>query len=112
MGRAFSRLNSFKQDFPYPVALGVACKEFKVSMEELIKLFLHACIQNQISAAQRLIALGQTDAFKLLTGLFEVIDKTAAVIYQSDLSDLTSTAFISDIQSMRHEQLNSRLFAS
>ena len=81
-------------------------------MEELIKLFLHACIQNQISAAQRLIALGQTDAFRLLTGLFEVIDKTASVIYQSNLSDLTSAAFISDIQSMRHEQLKTRLFAS
>ena len=112
MGRAFSRLNSFKQDFPYPVALGVACKEFKVSMKELIKLFLHACIQNQISAAQRLMALGQTDAFGLLIDLFEVIDKTAVDVFKSDLKNLTSTAFISDIQSMRHEQLNTRLFAS
>ena len=112
MGRAFSRLNSFHQDFSYPVALGIACKEFEVSLNELIKLFLHACIQNQISAAQRLMALGQTDAFRLLTGLFEVIDKTAAVIFTSDLSDLSSIAFISDIQSMRHEQLTSRLFAS
>ena len=81
-------------------------------MEELIKLFLHACIQNQISAAQRLMALGQTDAFRLLKSLFEVIDKTASVVYQSNLSDLTSVGFISDIQSMRHEQLKTRLCAS
>ena len=112
MGRAFSRLNCFDRDFSYPVALGKACKEFKVSMKELIELFLHACIQNQISAAQRLMALGQTDAFGLLIDLFEVIDKTAVDVFKSDLKNLTSTAFISDIQSMRHEQLNTRLFAS
>ena len=81
-------------------------------MEDLIKLFLHASVQNQISAAQRLMALGQTDAFRLLTDLFEVIDQTAENAYKSDLNNLTSTAFISDIQSMRQEQLSTRLFAS
>ncbi len=112
MGRAFSRLNSFEQDFSYPVALGIACKKCKVCMEDLIKLFLHASVQNQISAAQRLMALGQSDAFRLLTDLFEVIDQTAENAYKSDLNNLTSTAFISDIQSMRQEQLSTRLFAS
>ena len=58
------------------------------------------------------MALGQTDAFGLLIDLFEVIDKTAVDVFKSDLKNLTSTAFISDIQSMRHEQLNTRLFAS
>lgn len=112
MGRAFSQLNDFDQDLSYPVALGRACKEFQVCMEDVIKLFLHTSVQNQIAAAQRLMSIGQTDAFRLLIDFFGFIDEMADEVYGCDVNNLTSTAFISDIESMRHEQLSTRLFAS
>ena len=73
---------------------------------------MHSALQNQITAAQRLISLGQSDAFKLLTSLFALIGEIAQEVRTGELDNLTSTSFIAEIEAMRHETLNTRIFAS
>ena len=62
MGRAFSKLVTLKNEYAFPISLGKVSKDHGVKLDNLIPLFMHSALQNQISAAQRLISLGQSDA--------------------------------------------------
>ena len=112
MGRAFSKLVTLKNEYAFPISLGKVSKDHGVKLDNLIPLFMHSALQNQISAAQRLISLGQNDAFKLLTSLFALIGEIAQEVRTGELDNLTSTSFIAEIEAMRHETLNTRIFAS
>ena len=112
MGRAFSKLVTLKNEYAFPISLGKVSKDHGVKLDNLIPLFIHSALQNQISAAQRLISLGQSDAFKLLTSLFALIGEIAQEVRTGELDNLTSTSFIAEIEAMRHETLNTRIFAS
>ena len=112
MGRAFSKLVTLKNEYAFPISLGKVSKDLGIKLDNLIPLFMHSALQNQISAAQRLISLGQSDAFKLLTSLFALIGEIAQEVRTGELDNLTSTSFIAEIEAMRHETLNTRIFAS
>ena len=112
MGRAFSKLVTLKNEYAFPISLGKVAKDHGIELDNLIPLFMHSALQNQISAAQRLISLGQNDAFKLLTSLFALIGEIAQEVRTGELDNLTSTSFIAEIEAMRHETLNTRIFAS
>ena len=112
MGRAFSKLVTLKNEYAFPISLGKVSKDHGIKLDFLIPLFMHSALQNQISAAQRLISLGQSDAFKLLTSLFALIGEIAQEVRTGELDNLTSTSFIAEIEAMRHETLNTRIFAS
>ena len=112
IGRAFSKLVKLKNEYALPISLGKVSKDYGIKLDNLIPLFMHAALQNQISAAQRLISLGQSDAFKLLTSLFALIGEIAQEVRTGELDNLTSTSFIAEIEAMRHETLNTRIFAS
>ena len=112
MGRAFSKLVTLKNEYAFPISLGKVSKDHGIELDNLIPLFMHSALQNQISAAQRLISLGQSDAFKLLTSLFALIGEIAQEVRTGELDNLTSTSFIAEIEAMRHETLNTRIFAS
>ena len=112
MGRAFSKLVTLKNEYAFPISLGKVSKDYGIKLDNLIPLFMHSALQNQISAAQRLISLGQSDAFKLLTSLFALIGEIAQEVRTGELDNLTSTSFIAEIEAMRHETLNTRIFAS
>ena len=112
MGRAFSKLVTLKNEYAFPISLGKVAKDHGIELDNLIPLFMHSALQNQISAAQRLKSLGQSDAFKLLTSLFALIGEIAQEVRTGELDNLTSTSFIAEIEAMRHETLNTRIFAS
>jgi urease accessory protein len=97
---------------PYPVAVGAAAARMKVGLEETLIAFLHAFASNLVSAAIRLVPLGQSQGVAVLARLESVILDTARRAAHSSLDDLGSATVAADIASMRHETLHTRLFRS
>ena len=77
-----------------------------------LEAFLVAFATNLVSAAVRLVPLGQTDATKIIARLAPLAREVAARAVDSALDDVGGAAFRSDIASMRHETQHTRLFRS
>ncbi|MEX3017567.1 urease accessory protein UreF [Gymnodinialimonas hymeniacidonis] len=94
----------------YPVALGRAAKLQGLPLNLTLRVALQAMMSNLIACAQRLAPIGQTEAQGLLRDLAATCCDVAEDAADGDLSRLSSTAFIGDIASMRHETQYSRIF--
>ena len=116
-GQAFARVTSEVWDLALPslqlpVALGRAAKLADLPIDAVITLYLQAFLGNLVSAAQRLMPLGQTDAQAVLARLNAACLAIAAETAGKGLEDVSSSAFLSDIAAMRHETLQPRIFQS
>jgi urease accessory protein len=94
----------------YPVAVGAVCAAQKLACFDALAAYLHAFASNQIQCAIRLGLLGQNAGVALLAKLEETIIQIAERASNSTLDDLGSSAIMADIMTMRHEDLNSRIF--
>ncbi len=94
----------------YPVAVGRAARARDLALADTVEVYLHAFAANLISAAVRLVPLGQTDGQRLLAALAPLIRTTAAEAMDTPLNDLTSACFAADIAAMRHETQRSKVF--
>jgi urease accessory protein len=97
---------------PYPVAVGAVCGAHGIAEDAAAAAFLHALIASLISAAVRLVPLGQTAGLRVLTALEPTILMVAAATKPATLDDLGGCAFRSDLAAMRHETQYTRLFRS
>ncbi|BBO00733.1 urease accessory protein UreF [Bradyrhizobium ottawaense] len=96
----------------YPVAVGVVAAKHGVALAPTLHAFLHALVSNWISAASRLIPLGQTDCQRVLVRLEAAVAATANRALNAALDDLGSATFRADLASLRHETQYTRLFRS
>jgi len=96
----------------YPVAVGVVAASHGIPLEPTLHAFLHALVSNWISAASRLIPLGQTDSQRVLASLESAVSATATRALGATLDDLGSATFRADLASLRHETQYTRLFRS
>ena len=96
--------------YVYPVAVGAAAAKRGIDPSLTAAMYLHAVISNLISAAMRLMALGQTDGQGILAALTQLCEETAQATEGAALDDLQSTAFMVDICAMQHETLQPRIF--
>ena len=96
----------------YPVAVGVVAASHSVPLGATLHAFLHALVSNWISAASRLIPLGQTDSQRVLAALEGAVAAVAARALEATLDDLGSATFRADLASLRHETQYTRLFRS
>ena len=94
----------------YPVAVGQAARMQGLPLELTLQVFLHAFTSNLAAAGMRLIPLGQTDGQLVIKNLAATCIDIADKAMQGSLEDLSSTAFLSDIASMKHETQYSRIF--
>jgi urease accessory protein len=97
---------------PYPVAVGVVSGAHGIPEEAIAAAFLQAFTTNLISAAVRLVPLGQTAGLRVLAALEPTILTTACATKAATLDDLGGCAFRSDLAAMRHETQYTRLFRS
>jgi urease accessory protein len=95
-----------------PVAVGVACAGHGVPLAPALHAFLHAMGANLISAAVRLVPLGQTDGQRVLAALEPAVVATAERALATTLDDVGTASFRGDLASMRHETQYTRLFRS
>jgi urease accessory protein len=95
-----------------PVALASACAGHRIACTAALPAFLQALAANWISAAVRLVPLGQTDGQRVLAGLAETVSTTARRALLTPLDGLGICTFRADIAGMRHESQYTRLFRS
>ncbi|MBY8974627.1 urease accessory protein UreF [Rhodobacteraceae bacterium NNCM2] len=97
---------------PYPVAVGRAAAAHRVPLAETLQVYLQAFAANLVSAAVRLVPLGQTEGQRVLAGLSPIIAALAEEAAAAPLDQIGGCAIGADIASMRHETQNVRLFRS
>ena len=117
LGTAFAKITTSVYGIaippcPLPVAVGYASKIENIDLKKLLPLYLHAFVANLISVAVRFIPLGQTDGQKVLSSLFDTIEDIANKTRDLGLEDLCSSCFLHDIDTMKHETMNTRIFRS
>jgi urease accessory protein len=94
----------------YPVAVGAAARLEALPQVDIVAAYLHAFSANLISAAVRLIPLGQTQGQRVLLELTSSLLSVSNAALDADACALSSTTFLSDVASMRHENLQTRVF--
>ena len=123
-GTAFARIcrDAWATDHPaltaqsgevaYPVAVGAIAAAHGVPLAATLEAYLHGFAANLVSAAVRLIPLGQTDGQRIVARLAPVVARVAARAAAASLDDLGGSTVRADMASMRHETLYSRLVRS
>lgn len=115
MGRRFADLfntlagTSLPTGLHYPIAFGAAAAALGIAEESAAMAYLQQSMTGLISACQRLMPLGQIAATRTLWNLRPAILKTV-----SNSATLESSCFtpLPELGSMRHSQLETRLFIS
>ena len=103
-------LRASGQPIAYPVAIGALAAAQGVAVDPAALAFLHGFAANLVSAAVRLVPLGQTAGLRVLSGLEPTIQAVAEGTRDATLDDLGGACFRSDIAAMRHETQYTRLF--
>ena len=97
---------------PTPVAVGRLAQAQGVSEDNVAIGLLHALTANLVSAAVRLVPLGQTAGLRMMRALEPIILGVVADTKGAGLDEIGGACFRSDIASMRHETQHTRLFRS
>ena len=95
---------------PYPIAVGALAATRAVPEDAAALAYLHAAAANIISAALRLIPLGQAAGLRTQAALEPTLLATAARTATATLDDLGTAAWISETASIHHETQYTRLF--
>jgi urease accessory protein len=95
---------------PYPVAVGVLAAAWEIAEDDTALGYLHAAVANQVSAAVRLIPLGQSAGLRVQAALEPAILAAAAATRSATLDDLGTAGWAAEIAAMRHETQFTRLF--
>jgi urease accessory protein len=97
---------------PYSVAVALACKGSNIPVASVLTAYLHAFVSNLVSAAMRLIPIGQTDGQKIIAGMADVVAEVVDDAMRSPMTDIGSSTPMVDWASMQHESQHTRLFRS
>jgi urease accessory protein len=101
-------------DVAYPVVVAVMAAGHGIELSSALTASLHASAGNLVSAAQRLVPLGQTDAQRIIEGLRPSILSVAARAIALDDGDpfdaLGGATLLADLASILHETQYTRLF--
>jgi urease accessory protein len=96
----------------YPVAVGAMAGRHGIAEDATTAAYVQAFATNLISAAVRLVPLGQSTGLRVLAALEPVILEVAEASRTATLDDLGGCAFRSDLAAMLHETQYTRLFRS
>jgi urease accessory protein len=95
---------------PYPVAVAALAAAQGVAEDAAALAFLHAAAANIVSAAVRLVPLGQAAGLRVQAALEQNILAAVAATRGLGLADLGTASWAADIAAMRHETQYTRLF--
>ena len=114
-GSAFAKVieDVWQQDIgelSLPIAVALAAKNQSIEQDLILPAYLHAFCSNLISAAIRLIPIGQTEGQRIMLELYTTISDLVHTAYESEIDDLNSACFFSDVSAMEHEYLQPRIF--
>jgi urease accessory protein len=114
-GEPFALLATIPEsETPYPIAVATLAAVEGIALAPALTAYLHSFVANLVSAGQRLIPLGQTDAQLALATLRPIALATVARATALPDGDpfpfLGSATWFADLASMRHETQYTRLF--
>ena len=114
-GSAFAKVieDVWQQDIgelSLPIAVALAAKNQSIEQDLILPAYLHAFCSNLISAAIRLIPIGQTEGQRIMLELYPTISDLVKTASESEIDDLNSACFFSDVSAMEHEHLQPRIF--
>ena len=114
-GSAFAKVieDVWQQDIgelSLPIAVALAAKSQSIEQDLILPAYLHAFCSNLISAAIRLIPIGQTEGQRIMLELYTTISDLVQTASESEIDDLNSACFFSDVSAMEHEYLQPRIF--
>ena len=95
---------------PYPIAVGILSAAQEIDEDDAVLAFLHAGTANLVSAAMRLVPLGQSAGLRAQAELETLILTTARLTKTASVEDAGGFCLRADIASMRHETQYTRLF--
>jgi len=95
---------------PYAVALGAACGAAGVPRADALLAHLQAFAGMVVSAAVRLVPLGQSDGLRVIAALEPRVREIADRAAEAPLCSVGGACFRADIASMAHETQYTRLF--
>ena len=101
---------NIKHDLAFPIALGKAGFYFSIPLEQLLIAFLQSFVSNLVTVGIKHIPLGQSEGQKILINLIPIIKKHALINKYSEIKDIGTSTFISDLTSMYHETLKNRIY--
>ena len=116
LGKSFSKnirdnwSYNIEDELEFPVALGKAGSFFSIPLDQLLIIFLQSFASNLITFGMKHIPLGQSAGQKILINLIPVIQAQSMKYKNYDITDIGSSAFISDLASMYHENLKNRIY--
>ncbi|WP_191017652.1 urease accessory protein UreF [Treponema zioleckii] len=96
----------------FPTAYGFHCVQSKISEEEALKAFLYSQISARVVTAVKLVPLSQSEGQKILHKLFALFGEILEEVMQLSKDDLCRSSPQSEILSMQHEFLYTRLYMS
>lgn len=99
-------------DVPYPVAVGALAADNRIAADLAVSAYLQNFAASLVSAAVRLVPLGQTAGLQVLAALDDPLAAVAEETRGASLDDLGGATFRSDLAALRHETQQTRLFRS
>lgn len=112
MERFQGMLDTMQRPPAYAVVVGVAAAGAGIPLAAALTAYLHAVAANLVSAAVRLVPLGQTDGQKTMAALQAVIAGEVPATLERRREDLGSAAPMVEWTSLKHESQYTRLFRS
>ena len=124
LGRRFLRLVAFLHpstqicaaieigDVHFSVAFGYACGVLGFEADQTVAAFLHQNVAASLSAAQRLLPLGQMQSSQMLWELKSCIEHTVERSAGLNIDSASAFSHLPEVASMRHPLLPTRLFVS
>jgi urease accessory protein len=96
----------------YVAAFAAACVQFEIPRDNAALAFVFAWAENQVSAAVRLVPLGQSDGQRILMNLTHCLETSVARGLVLSDDDISSSVPGHTMASAYHETQYSRLFRS
>ncbi|MDP1908177.1 MAG: urease accessory UreF family protein, partial [Hyphomicrobium sp.] len=113
-GTAPDILRELEADLAYPIAVAVMAAAYAIPATLALTAFLHSSVTNLVSAAQRLVPIGQTDAQMIIAALqatvAAVVRRAAALGDGDPFDSLGSATLLADLAAILHETQYTRLF--
>lgn len=96
----------------YPAAFAIAAHHWRIAPRQALTGLMWAVTEGQVSAAIRLVPLGQTSGQRILVGAVEIIERCAGRAELLGDDEIGNAAIGMGIASAWHEDQYSRLFRS
>ena len=105
-------LDAIGEDLAYPVVVGAVARCHGIAKRDAMVAYGHGFAANLVSAAVRLVPLGQTDGQRMTAKLEGVVESSVEAASALTYDKVSNATFMSDIHSMKHEIQYTRLFRS